>query len=182
MRRRRAAASTTRSPTATAAPTPATVTVDITCVNDEPVAGDDDASGTEDTDVTISDGDLAANDTDADGDTLTVTGVDNASGGTVSLDAGTITFIPDANLCGDDAACFDYTVDDGDGGTDTGTVTIDLTCVNDNPVATDDDVDGRRGHGDRRHRREPPGQRHRRRRRHACRSPASPTRPAAPST
>ena len=64
----------------------------------------------------------------------------NPSGGTVSLLAGTITFVPDANLCGDDAASFDYTVEDGDGGSATGTVTIDLTCVNDDPVASDDDA------------------------------------------
>ena len=56
----------------------------------------------------------------------------------VALDGTTITFTPAADLCGDDAASFDYTVSDGNGGTDTGTVTIDLTCVNDAPVAVDD--------------------------------------------
>ncbi len=113
------------------------VTVDITCVNDDPVAGDDDASGTEDTDVTISDADLLLNDADVDG-TPAVTGVGSPLGGTVSLDAGTITFVPAADLCGDDAASFEYTVEDGDGGSTTGTVTIDLTCVNDLPVAVAD--------------------------------------------
>ena len=83
--------------------------------------------------------DLAGDDADADtGDTLTVSAVSNPSGGTVSLTTGTITFVPTANLCGDDAACFDYTVEDGNGGDDTGTVTIDLTCVNDAPDAVND--------------------------------------------
>ena len=34
---------------------------------------------------------------------------------------------------------FDYTVSDGNGGTDTGHVTVDITCVDDLPVAVDDD-------------------------------------------
>jgi hypothetical protein len=102
------------------------------------VAVDDDASGTEDEDVVIDAAGLAANDTDVDADTLTVSAVSNPQGGTVALDAGEITFTPAGDLCGDDAASFDYTVEDGNGGTDTGTVTIDLGCVNDAPVAVDD--------------------------------------------
>ena len=115
-------------------------TVNVTCVNDAPTAVDDGASGTEDTNVVIVAADLAANDTDPEGDALTVTGVSNATGGTVGLVAGTITFSPAANLCGTASAGFDYTVDDGNGGTDTGHVSIDLTCVNDAPVANDDTV------------------------------------------
>ena len=116
------------------------VTIDITCANDDPVATDDEADGTEDEDVVIAAADLAANDSDVEDVALTVTGADNASGGTVTLDSGTITFTPDADLCGDAAAGFDYTVEDADGGTDTGHVSIDLTCVNDDPVAGDDDA------------------------------------------
>ena len=92
------------------------VTVDITCVNDEPVAGDDDASGTEDSDVTISDAALLGNDSDADGTPASPPSPTRRAAPS-SLVAGTITFVPDANLCGDDAASFDYTVEDGDGGT-----------------------------------------------------------------
>ena len=51
-----------------AGPTPATSPSTSRATNDSPVAVDDDASGTEDTDVTINGADLAANDTDADGD------------------------------------------------------------------------------------------------------------------
>ena len=114
----------------------------MTCENDNPVATDDAASGTEDTDVVIQGDDLTANDSDVDGDALSVSAVSNPTGGTVDLTAGVVTFTPDANLCGDGAAGFDYTVDDGNGGTDTGHVTIDLECVNDAPVAVDDSASG----------------------------------------
>ena len=52
--------------------------------------------------------------------------------GTVSLVNGQITFTPDADYSG--AAAFDYTVSDGKSGTDTGTVTVDVTAVQEPPV------------------------------------------------
>ncbi len=45
--------------------------------------------------ATIDPADLLANDSDIDGDTLTVSGVSSATGGSVILDGGTITFTPD---------------------------------------------------------------------------------------
>ena len=111
------------------------VTIDVGCVNDAPVATDDAASGTEDTDVAIAGGDLTGNDSDIEGDTLTVTHVSNATGGSATVAAGDVTFTPDENLCGEGAGSFDYTVDDGNDGTDIGHVVVDLTCVNDNPSA-----------------------------------------------
>ena len=138
------------------------VTIDIECANDNPDATDDEADGTEDQDVVIAAADLIGNDSDVEDVTLSLTGVDNADGGTVALDGGTITFTPTADLCGVASAGFDYTVEDPDGGTATGHVSIDLDCVNDDPVAVDD-TDRHRGHGDRRHR-GPARQRHRRRR------------------
>ena len=75
-----------------------------------PVAVDDSASGTEDTDLVIDTADLTENDVDT--DALTVTDVSNETGGTAVLnDDGTVTFTPDANLCGDGEAGFDYTVE-----------------------------------------------------------------------
>ena len=70
------------------------MTIDLECVNDAPVAVDDSASGTEDTDVVVTDGDLLANDTDTEDDALSVTGVSNPTGGTVDLTAGVVTFTP----------------------------------------------------------------------------------------
>ena len=137
-----AAASTTSSPTATARPRPRSVTVTIDCVNDDPTAGDDTASGTEDMDVQVTDAALLSNDSDPEGDPLEVTGVGNPTNGSVSLAAGVVTFIPDADVCGPASAGFDYTVEDGNGGSATGHVDIDLTCVNEAPVAGDDTISG----------------------------------------
>jgi hypothetical protein len=114
------------------------VIVTIDCVNDDPVATDDGASGTEDQPVVVSEFDMLGNDTDVDSGTLHVASVDGFTGGTASLDAGTVTFTPDADLCGTGVAGYDYTVEDGDGGSDVGHVTIDLACENDNPVAVGD--------------------------------------------
>ena len=68
---------------------------------------------------------LLANDIDLDGDTLTVTGVGNALNGTVSLSGGVVSFTPAPGFVGQ--ATFDYTVEDGFGGSDTGTVTVEVT-------------------------------------------------------
>src|SRR6185503_5868113 len=83
---------------------------------------------------------LLANDTDPNGDTLSVSGVSNAAGGTVDLTAGVVTFTPTADLCGDDAGSFDYDINDGNGGSASSSVTVDVTCENDAPDAGNDTV------------------------------------------
>jgi hypothetical protein len=114
----------------------ATVTVTVTPVNDPPVAVDDTASTTEDTPVNIAASVLLANDSDPDNDTLTLVSVQTPVNGTVSLNAGVVTFTPQANYSG--PASFTYTISDGNGGTDTATVNITITAVNDPPVANPD--------------------------------------------
>ena len=111
----------------------ATVIVSVTPVNDLPVAANDTAATDEDSPVTIS---VLGNDGDPDGDILTVTSAGPAGNGgvVVHLD-GTVTYTPDANFCGVDT--FAYTVSDGNGGTATATVTVNVNCVNDAPVALD---------------------------------------------
>lgn len=99
----------------------------IAPVNDAPVAADDAASTSQDQPVTIAAATLLANDTDADHDALTFTSVDNAAGGTVALQGGNVVFTPAAGFSGQ--ASFDYTVDDGHGGTDTGTVRVEVAAV-----------------------------------------------------
>ena len=47
-----------------------------------------------------------------------------------------------ADVCGDDLATFDYAISDGNGGTDSASATVDITCVNDDPVAVDDNASG----------------------------------------
>ena len=96
--------------------------VDLACVNDAPVAVDDDAAGTEDVDLVIDPLDLLANDTDVDNVAadLSVNAVGSAAGGSVSINGdGDVVFEPDLNLCGLDVASFEYTVSDGEL-TDTG--------------------------------------------------------------
>ena len=113
----------------------ATVSITVTPVNDAPVAVDDALAAAEDTPATVTAAALVANDTDVDGDTLTVTAVAGATHGTVALAGDTVTFTPDANFGG--AASFTYTMTDGTA-TDTATVTVTVGGANDPPVATDD--------------------------------------------
>ncbi|MDC5861535.1 Ig-like domain-containing protein, partial [Vibrio europaeus] len=94
----------------------------------------------EDTSITISFDELLANDTDIDGDDLSIIegSITSATNGTLTVDyvAKTITFKPDENYNGE--ATFKYKVTDGNGGEDEATVTLNVTPVNDPPVATDD--------------------------------------------
>ena len=94
--------------------------------------------------------DVLANDSDVEGDTLTVQSVtQGASGSVVDNGDGTVTYTPNPDWNGVDT--FTYTVTDG-ALTDTATVTVTVTAVNDAPVAVDDadsisedgTVDGRR--------------------------------------
>ncbi|MCP5422565.1 MAG: retention module-containing protein [Chromatiaceae bacterium] len=118
----------------------ATVTVNVNPVNDAPDAVDDTVSTNEDTPITLTNADIVdPNDTDLDGDTLTITAVGNPTNGTVVLNPdGTVTFTPDANYNG--PATFEYTISDGNGGTDTATVTVNVGAANDDPDAVDDVV------------------------------------------
>ena len=90
----------------------ATATVDVTIdpVNDPPTAVDDDGVTTdEDTPVTIS---VLGNDSDVDGDPITVTEVTQGANGTVVINTdGTVDYTPDPGFNGTDT--FTYTISDG---------------------------------------------------------------------
>ena len=109
----------------------ATVTITITPVNDAPVAANSTLTTLEDTTAS---GTLVA--TDADGDPLTYAILTNGSKGTATVtDAttGAFTYTPLANANGTDTFTFkanDSTID-----SNTATVTITITPVNDAPVA-----------------------------------------------
>ncbi|HEY0143965.1 MAG TPA: DNA/RNA non-specific endonuclease [Thermoanaerobaculia bacterium] len=118
----------------------ATMTIDVREVNDAPIAADDARSTSEDTPLTFNAADLTANDTggpanEAD-QTLTVTSVTGAT-----LTNGVITFTPAADFHG--SASFTYEVCDNgitSGASDsrcaTATVTVSISSVNDEPVAS----------------------------------------------
>ncbi|MBT9314085.1 beta strand repeat-containing protein [Leptothoe spongobia] len=117
----------------------ATVNITVTGVNDAPDAVNDVFTTAEDTAVN---GNLFADngsgvDADIDGDVFTVTSNTTATNGAVVVNAdGTFTYTPNANFNGGDS--FTYTIDDGNGGTDTATVNITVNAVNDAPDAVDD--------------------------------------------
>ncbi|HJQ31529.1 MAG TPA: tandem-95 repeat protein [Pyrinomonadaceae bacterium] len=104
------------------------VSVTVNAVNDNPVAVNDSATTNEDTPVTVS---VLANDSDVDGDTLSVTGAGGASQGSVTFNASGVTYTPNANANGSDS--FSYTVSDGHGGTANATVNVTINAVNDAP-------------------------------------------------
>ncbi|HVF66557.1 MAG TPA: Ig-like domain-containing protein [Pyrinomonadaceae bacterium] len=85
--------------------------------------------------------DVLANDTDANGDTLTVTSVTQGSHGSVAITGGGtgVSYTPAANYFGSDS--FSYTVDDGNGGTDSANVSVNVSNVNDAPTAAGDAYD-----------------------------------------
>ncbi|TOI51743.1 RTX toxin [Vibrio parahaemolyticus] len=106
-----------------------TVTVNVTPVNDAPVAKDDIATTQEDTAVTI---DVLPNDTDVDGDKLSIESVSvPKEQGTVEVVDGKLVFTPAENFNGD--AEITYTVTDG-ALTDQATVKVTVNAVNDTPV------------------------------------------------
>jgi hypothetical protein len=93
--------------------------------NTAPVATDDSGySVSRNSSITLSIASLVANDTDANGDSLTISAVGGAVNGSVVLNAqtGTIVFTPSANYSG--SASFTYTLSDGRGGSDQGAVSL----------------------------------------------------------
>jgi putative Ig domain-containing protein/cadherin-like protein/peptidase M10/serralysin-like protein len=130
-----------------------TVTLDqtVTEVNDAPTATDDTLSDVDEDSAarTISFASLLGNDSagpaNEAGQTLTITGVGNAVGGSVQIVGTDVIFTLDADFNG--AASFDYTVaDDGttdgaaDPQTDVGTATFNVAAVSDAPSGADKTV------------------------------------------
>jgi hypothetical protein len=93
-----------------------------TPTNQPPVANPDSATTAQNTAVTIAASTLLANDTDANGDTLGLTGVSNPVNGSVTFSNGNVIFTPSTNFTGD--ASFDYSISDGQGGTSSALVSV----------------------------------------------------------
>jgi len=101
----------------------------------------------EDTPLVLASSDLLVNDTDPDGDQLTIVDVSNASGGTVSIDgSGNVIFTPTPNYHG--SAYFDYTISDGHGGSDVARVYLTVTSINDTTTIIVTDTNGNGTDGD----------------------------------
>lgn len=112
------------------------------CVSNTPAppdAVDDVANVLEDSGANAID--VLANDTDANGDTLTVVSVSQGAHGSVAITGGGtgVSYTPNANFFSADS--FTYTISDGNGGMDTATVGVNVANVNDAPTATGDAYD-----------------------------------------
>ncbi len=132
----------------------AVVTIDVAPVNDGPSATDGADTTDQDTPIDI---DLTVNDFDPEGDTLTIVEINGQSvthGEAITLPSGAVlTINGDGTIDYDPANAFDslavgesaidrfeYTVDDGNGGTATAETVVTINGENDPPVASDDYV------------------------------------------
>jgi len=107
--------------------------------NQSPVANPDVLEILADTPFVVAADDLLSNDTDADGDSLTISSWGNADHVSVTrLSDGSFSITPVANYSG--PASFTYTISDGNGGTSTTTVNISVVSEDGNtpPLAVDD--------------------------------------------
>ncbi len=92
-------------------------------VNNDPIAVDDSATVNRGGSVTI---DVLANDSDPDGDTISVASFTQPSSGTVTENPnGSLTYMHDGSTSTADS--FTYTIEDGRGGSDSATVSITIT-------------------------------------------------------
>ncbi|MBI4138043.1 MAG: tandem-95 repeat protein, partial [Candidatus Wildermuthbacteria bacterium] len=114
--------------------------IEVNPVNDAPMAAGDSYSTNEDTALTVAAPGVLGNDTDADGNLLSVATPMPATGpsqGTLAFNSnGSFTYTPSANFNGNDF--FTYKANDGVLDSNTATVSIIVTAVNDLPAAADD--------------------------------------------
>ena len=116
------------------------VSIMVNPVNDVPVAMDDAYTIDEDDTLTVdAAAGVLANDSDVDGNPLTAALVTGPAHGTLSLNPdGSFEYTPHSNYSGSDS--FTYVVSDGQGGTDTATVVININEINQAPqVETEHD-------------------------------------------
>lgn len=105
----------------------ASVSIVVNPVNDDPTAADDSGFAVENTSLELA---VLANDSDVDGDALSVLSASQPSNGTATINSATsnpndtITYTPDPNFLGADS--FTYVIADGNGGQDTATVTVSV--------------------------------------------------------
>ncbi|MBI2253712.1 MAG: cadherin-like domain-containing protein [Proteobacteria bacterium] len=118
----------------------ADLVITINNVNHAPVAADNTASGNEDTVIIIPIATLLGNDSDPDGDAISMFSVQNGVNGTAVINGANVEFTPGANFSG--AASFTYTITDPSGLTSTATCNVTVNGVNDAPVNAVGNVSG----------------------------------------
>ncbi|MEX2174254.1 MAG: Ig-like domain-containing protein [Pirellulaceae bacterium] len=117
--------------------TEAIATIAVSAVNDVPATVNDEYSTDEDTPLSIAAPGVLGNDTDGDGDSLTVSIVNQPENGTVTLNPdGSFTYTPAADFHGVDG--FSYLASDGTGDSEVATATITVNPINDAPVGAED--------------------------------------------
>jgi VCBS repeat-containing protein len=112
--------------------TTAFVQVEVFNSNDAPAMLSDTINTNEDQSITFDTATIERFLQDADGDSLTLSGISNITGGVISENNGLYTFSPDANYHG--AASLDYSATDNNGGTVSGTLQIDILSVDDSTL------------------------------------------------
>ncbi|MBL1279259.1 MAG: tandem-95 repeat protein [Fluviicola sp.] len=112
-----------------------TLFIVVNCINDIPVGGNENLVVNEDSFGTTTSG-LLDNDSDIDGDILTILTTSGPSNGVISINAnGTLTYTPNPDFCGSDTVT--YVVTDGIE-VIVDTVFITITCINDIPTGGDE--------------------------------------------
>jgi hypothetical protein len=113
-----------------------TLSVTVSTINYAPVAVEDVMTVDEDTALVTKD--VITNDTDANNDTLTLVAVSTAGLGTVAINADNISvdYTPAANFNGSEVIT--YTVSDGTLTDESGSLTVTVNPINDNPIAVAD--------------------------------------------
>jgi hypothetical protein len=111
--------------------------VTVTAANRAPVANNDSLTVPQNSSATLVD--VLANDSDPDGDALSIASVTSPVHGSAVVSGNKVSYTPAAGYSGADS--FSYTASDGNGGTATATVSVTVTPtgpVNHAPVAQDD--------------------------------------------
>ncbi|MGN6511309.1 MAG: Ig-like domain-containing protein [Chitinophaga sp.] len=117
----------------------ATLYMIVTPVNEKPEAVDNAYTLTEDTELSVPAPGLLANDSDPDGDTLTVAVITPPAQGTLTPGPGnSFTYTPSPDFFGSDTTY--YTITDGGGLSDTARAVFTVNAINDAPVALPDSV------------------------------------------
>ena len=111
----------------------ATAVISVSAVNDVPAATDDSFSVEEDEALIVPSPGILKNDSDAEGDSLKAAKIGDPIHGSLTVNSdGSFSYRPNADFFGEDS--FTYKVNDSISDSNTATVTVSVTAVNDVPI------------------------------------------------